>query len=50
MILEYDLPGPRTTPKPLASASTTVPTGRLPRIARLLALAHKLDQMVRGSH
>ena len=47
MILEYDLPSQRTTPQPLASGSTMVPTGRPPRIARLLALAHKLDEMVR---
>jgi hypothetical protein len=47
MILEYDLPSQCTRPKPLASASTMVPKGRPPRIARLLALAHKLDRMVR---
>ena len=34
----------RPTPAPLP---TVAPVGRVPRIARLLALAHKIDQKVR---
>jgi len=34
---------PRPAPRP-----TGAPTGRVPRVARLLALAHKVDAMVRA--
>ena len=34
---------PRPAPRP-----TVAPTGRVPRVARLLALAHRIDAMVRG--
>jgi len=34
---------PRPAPRP-----TVAPTGRVPRVARLLALAHKVDAMVRA--
>jgi len=34
---------PRPAPRP-----TVAPTGRVPRVARLLALAHKVDAMIRA--
>ncbi len=34
---------PRPAPRP-----TVAPTGRVPRVARLLALAHRIDAMIRA--
>jgi hypothetical protein len=48
LTIEFPLPIPRTRPKPMAVAATTSPSGRPPRLARLLALAHKLDGLVRN--
>jgi hypothetical protein len=36
------------TPRTFVAQATPEPPGRAPRIARLLALAHKLDAMVRS--
>lgn len=45
--IEYQLPCRRTVPRrPLASEPEKEPQGRPPRIARLLALAHRLDALV----
>lgn len=48
MRIEYTLPF-RRVPRQLVSlaAPADEPPGRAPRIARLVALAHKLDQLVR---
>lgn len=40
-VYTVDFGGPSRTPKP-------EPVGRVPRVARMLALAHKIDAMVRG--
>ena len=48
LTIEFPLPTPRTRPKPMAVAATTSPSGRPPRLARLLALAHRLDGLVRN--
>ena len=37
----------RSEPEP---NSESLPLGRVPRVARLLALAHKLDQLIRQGH
>ena len=47
LTIEFPLPTPRTRPRPLAVPATSAPTGRPPRLARLLALAHHLDGLVR---
>lgn len=47
LTVEYSLAISRTRPRPLAVAPATVPSGRAPRLARLVALAHKLDELVR---
>ena len=48
LTVEFPLPVRRTLPKPLSGVATISPTGRPPRLARLLALAHKLDGLVRN--
>ena len=46
MILNYSLPCLRTAPRSLG-ARMSLPQGRPPRIARLLALAHRLDGLLK---
>jgi hypothetical protein len=47
--IEFAVPFRRVpTPRTLVVESVPEPSGRAPRIARLLALAHKLDAMVRS--
>jgi hypothetical protein len=49
MKINFTVPFRRVlTARTLSAAPTTEPHGRAPRIARLLALAHKLDAMVRS--
>jgi hypothetical protein len=48
MKIEYTLPGGRGLPRAFTSEPTSEPCGGAPRIARLLALAHKLDAQVRS--
>jgi len=49
MKIEYTLPGRRgLPPRPFLTESPVEPRGRAPRIARLVALAHKLDRLVRS--
>src|ERR1700676_3004886 len=48
LTIDFPLPIPRTRPKSMAVAATTCPSGRPPRLARLLALAHRLDGLVRN--
>ena len=48
LTIEFPLPVRGTRPRPLSVAATTNPLGRPPRLARLLALAHKLDGLVRN--
>ena len=48
LTIEFPLAIPRTRPKPMAIAASTSPSGRPPRLARLLALAHRLDELVRN--
>ena len=48
LTIEFPLPVRGTRPKPLSVAATTTPSGRPPRLARLLALARKLDEVVRN--
>jgi hypothetical protein len=49
MKISFTVPFRRVlTVRTLAVAPLTEPQGRAPRIARLLALAHKLDAMVRS--
>jgi len=49
MKIEYTLPFRRTPAGPISLAAPQVePAGRAPRIARLVALAHKLDELVRS--
>jgi hypothetical protein len=48
MKIEYTLPGGRGLPRSFTTEPTGEPRGRAPRIARLLALAHKLDAQVRS--
>src|ERR1700676_2281614 len=48
LTIDFPLPIPRTRPKSMAVAATTSPSGRPPRLARLLALAHRLDELVRN--
>ncbi len=47
MILEYALRSKRTTRPFVSSPNVSVPQGRPPRIARVLALAHRLDGLMR---
>jgi hypothetical protein len=47
LTIEFHLATSRTRPRPLAETATIGPLGRPPRLARLLALAHKLDGLVR---
>src|ERR1700693_1319280 len=49
MKIEYNIPCRRKLPPPaLGIDPASGPHGRAPRIARLLALAHKLDGLVRS--
>ena len=49
MKIEYNIPCRRKLPPPtLGIEPASEPQGRAPRIARLLALAHKLDGLVRS--
>ena len=49
MKIEYNIPCRRKLPPPaLGIEPTSQPPARAPRIARLLALAHKLDGLVRS--
>ncbi len=49
MKIEYTLPGRhRLPPRALMTEPTCEPCGRAPRIARLLALAHRIDGLVRS--
>jgi hypothetical protein len=49
MKIEYNIPCRRKLPPPaLGIEPATEPHGSAPRIARLLALAHKLDGLVRS--
>jgi hypothetical protein len=49
MKIEYNIPCRRKLPPPaLGIDPASEPHGRAPRIARLLALAHKLDGLVRS--
>jgi hypothetical protein len=49
MRLEFTVPFRRVlTPRILLTATAPVPQGHPPRIARLVALAHKLDGLVRS--
>lgn len=49
MKINFTVPFRRVlTVRTLSAAPQTEPQGRAPRIARLLALAHKLDAMVRS--
>jgi len=48
MNIEYTLPGGRGLPRAFTTEPTREPGGHAPRIARLLALAHKLDAQVRS--
>ena len=49
MKIEYTLPGRRgLPPRAFMMEPACEPRGRAPRIARLLALAHKLDGLVRS--
>src|SRR6266700_7227901 len=49
MKIEYNIPCRRKLPPPaLGIDPASEPQGRAPRIARLLALAHKLDALVRS--
>ena len=48
MKIEYRLAGGRALPRTFTTEPTGEPRGRAPRIARLLALAHKLDAEVRS--
>src|SRR5437879_1910650 len=49
MKIEFTLPGPRGLPPPTFVTETArEPRGRAPRISRLVALAHKLDGLVRS--
>jgi hypothetical protein len=49
MKIEYTLPcGRDAGPREFGSLPETEPCGRPPRLARLLALAHKLDGLVRS--
>ena len=46
MKISFTVPFRRVAPRDLSVAPSTEPQGRAPHIARLLALAHKLDAMV----
>lgn len=48
MKIEYTLPGGRGLPRAFTTEPIGEPCDRAPRIARLLALAHKLDAQVRS--
>jgi hypothetical protein len=49
MKINFTVPFRRVAPaRTIAAAPVMEPQGRAPRIARLLALAHKLDAMVRA--
>lgn len=48
LTIEFPLPISRTRPKSMAVAAVVSPSGRPPRLARLLALAHKLDGLVQN--
>ncbi len=49
MKIEFTLPGPRGLPPPaFVTEPAREPRGRAPRISRLVALAHKLDGLVRS--
>ena len=49
MKIEYTLPGRRgLPPRPFLTEPPAEPRGHAPRIARLVALAHKLDGLVRS--
>lgn len=49
MKIEYKIPGRRKLPLPVFGIDpTSEPPGRAPRIARLLALARKLDVLVQA--
>jgi hypothetical protein len=49
MKIEYTLPGRRgLPPRPFLTEPSVAPLGRAPRIARLVALTHKLDGLVRS--
>src|SRR6266853_4744552 len=49
MKIEYNIPCRRKLPPPVFGIDPTPePPGRAPRIARLLALAHKLDGLVQA--
>jgi hypothetical protein len=47
MILEYALFSRRTARRLVSAESVPVPQGRPPRIARVLALAHRLDGLMK---
>jgi hypothetical protein len=48
MKIEFNIPCRRKLPPPVFRIEPATPHGRAPRIARLLALAHKLDGLVRS--
>jgi hypothetical protein len=48
MKINFTVPFRRVLPMRTLSVTPAEPQGRAPRIARLLALAHKLDSMVRS--
>jgi hypothetical protein len=49
MIIQYKIPGRRGVVLPVfRSEPTEEPSGRPPRVARLVALAHKLEALVRS--
>lgn len=47
LTIEFPLPTSRTRPRPLVGPASSAPSGKPPRLARLLALAHHLDGLVR---
>ncbi len=47
LTIEFPLSTARTRPRPLDVPAPSTPSGRPPRLARLLALAHHLDGLVR---